>query len=95
MWRGAAPRCFTGPILIRSRARGGVEPYPRQRGDHVLLDDGGFRQPRADVCANKLRRRATPSVKLRVVLLTGLSWFVGFVGLPGPAVASWCRAEET
>lgn len=41
-------------------ARSDAEPYPRQRGDHVLLDDGGFRQPRADVCADKLRRRTPP-----------------------------------
>lgn len=40
-----------------SNEKANVEPHPRQRRDHVLLDDGGFRQPRADVCADKLRER--------------------------------------
>lgn len=96
-----APRCFTGPVLITTPTHSDVEPYPRQRRDHVLLDDGGFSQPRADVCANKLRGR--PSVKLPVTLLTGFSRFLLFTWTSSSKLVSGrgdlnlraCRSSST
>lgn len=75
-----------------------LKSYPWQCCDHVLLDDGGFRQACANICTNKLRN-ATRSVNnvfsgIHTVAPGGVGFFSSFL-LPGQAVASLCQAAET
>lgn len=61
-----ASYCFMRLILIRSTHTLRQNPYPRQRGDHVLLDDGGFCKPCTNICTHKLKNtRAGLSILLR------------------------------